>query len=211
MAWSEFERKLYRLFGAVEMDEMSKRSIRKPRFTAMTEGVIYPNELVSMAEEALASKGKVYAKKNDSGDYVCWAVIKLVQDGSVGKKKISHYEAVFTGAAKGYEHLYEEFIDNVKMLINEYMAIFGKAQKFYLDGEEILPDETKIFGKENSTQRLIFGIAMGVLMGMAMHNFGLGICYFLIFSSIGSGEKITFRRKKNKKKTETEETEVHDA
>ena len=52
---------------------------------------------------------------------------------------------------------------------------------------------------------------MGVLMGMAMHNFGLGICYFLIFSSIGSGEKITFKRKKNKKKTETEETEVHDA
>ena len=184
-----------RAMGIVKLDEFGKRKIHKPCFTAAADSETAA-ELVRLAEEALASKGKVFAKKNSKKEYVCWCIVKLVDDGKEGKKKLSRYEATFCGAAAGYEDMLPEFTEDVIMVINHYMTTWDKAQEFHLGGEVLYPDPEKICGENHSAQRFLFALAIGIVFYNLFHEIYMGIIFFLLYYSIDYGaRKVTKGRK----------------
>lgn len=179
-------KRFLRSIGWAEMDEISRKKLRKPSFTAKAESAAQAEYLTRLAEEALDAKGKVYAIRDTQKNCVCWGIVTLIVDGREGKKVRSHYEMTVLEAAAGYEDRLASFEKDIIMIIQERM-LFTDVQEARINGYIYYPAMPAFW--RMPCGNLWFALAFGLMLGTTMNNFALGLAFFAMFLSCGSEER----------------------
>lgn len=176
------------VFGMKGLDEIGKKKINTPQFTALAGD--RAETLKKLAEHALETKGKVYVLRGEDKNCVCWCIIDLVDDGMEGKKHKYHYEATAVESVEGYEKKMDQFLANVKGMINERMYLYGQASEFHIGDEIITPYKT------DENPNLALAVAMGLLFGILFKSYLMGLCFFCLYLSIDTSYRVVTKKKK---------------
>ena len=179
------------VFGPPAMEQITRRGIHKPLFTARTDNPEQTERLTALAEQAVEAKGMVFAKRDKNKNCVCWVIVTVITDGKVGKKILRHYELTALEAAAGYEDCLPELEKEIIRILKGQLLLTSRVQTAHVSGQVYTAADAEKSTRKVRPGSLNFWIALSaaLLIGVSLKNAGLGILYFLIFSRLDYGGK----------------------
>ena len=180
-------KRFLRSLGIAEMDEISRKKLGSPAFTARADSPAQAERLTALAEEALAAKGKVYVLRDKQKNCICWGIVTIVTDGTEGKKRRGHFELTAMEAAAGYEDRLDAFEKDIIMVIQERMLFTEGIQEAHINGYIYYPAMPSFWRMNGGN--LWTAIAFGLLFGYAVDQAALGFAFFAMFLCCGSEER----------------------